>query len=148
PDTPPFTLDDVLSFTLLVPLLTLLVVVGLGALALMLAVSGLYGTIFYSVNERQKEIGIRVALGAQPRHLLTLFLRQTAIISGAGVSLGLLLGVAATTVFRSQFYGIYAIELRVLIPVALAMTLISTVTAYAVALPRIKMSPMEAVRHV
>jgi predicted permease len=148
PDTPPFTLDDVLSFTLLVPLLTLLVVVGLGTLALMLAVLGLYGTIFYSVNERQKEIGIRVALGAQPRHLLTLFLRQTAIISGAGVSVGLLLGVAATTVFRSQFYGIHAIELRVLIPVALAMMLISTVTAYTVALPRIKMSPMEAVRHV
>jgi ABC-type antimicrobial peptide transport system permease subunit len=100
PDAPPFTLGDVMDFTLLVPRLTLGVIVGLGALALMLAILGLYGTIFYSVNDRRKEIGIRIALGAQPLHLLTLFLRQTAIISGVGVSVGLLLGIAATTVFR------------------------------------------------
>jgi len=146
-DTPPFTSDDVMRFTLLVPLLTLRVVSGLGALALMLAIFGLYGAIFYSVNERKKEIGIRVALGAQPFRLVKLFLWQTAIISAVGVSIGLLLGIAATILCRSQFYEIHAVELHVLIPVALAMTLISTAIAFLAAWPWIKVNPLEAIRH-
>ncbi|PYT79109.1 MAG: hypothetical protein DMG40_17395 [Acidobacteria bacterium] len=146
-DTPPFTSDDVMRFTLLVPLLTLRVVSGLGALALMLAIFGLYGAIFYSVNERKKEIGIRVALGAQPFRLVKLFLRQSGIISAVGVSIGLLLGIAATILCRSQFYEIHAVELHVLIPVALAMTLISTAIAFLAAWPWIKVSPLEAIRH-
>jgi predicted permease len=93
-DGPPFTLNDIMYFSLLIPILTLRVVSVLGALALMLAILGLYGAIFYSVNERKREIGIRVALGAQPFHLVRLFLRQTAIISGVGASVGLLLGVS------------------------------------------------------
>src|SRR5277367_5657189 len=144
----PVTLDEWMRFTLFVPILTLEVVSGLGALALLLAAVGLYGTIFHSVSERKKEIGIRVALGALPSHLLRLFLRQTAIISGLGVLIGLLLGIAATIVFNSQFYDIHPVELRVLIPVALLMVLISMAIAYAAARPWINASPMDAVRHV
>jgi predicted permease len=146
-DTPPFTSDDVLHFTVMVPLLTLRVVSSLGALALMLAIFGLYGAIFYSVNERKKEIGIRVALGAQPFSLIKLFLRQTAMISGVGVSVGLFLGIAATILLRSQFYEIRAVELHVLVPVGCAMAVISTAIAYVAARPWIKVNPLEAIRH-
>lgn len=146
-DTPPFTSDDVLHFTVMIPLLTLRVVSGLGALALMLAIFGLYGAIFYSVNERKKEIGIRVALGAQPFSLIKLFLRQTAMISGVGVSVGLFLGIAATILLRSQFYEIRAVELHVLVPVGFAMAVISTAIAYVAARPWIKVNPLEAIRH-
>ena len=145
---PPVALDEWMKFTLYVPILTLDVVSGLGALALLLAAVGLYGTIFHSVSERKKEIGIRVALGAQPSDLLKLFLGRTAIISGGGVLLGIALGIVATTVFDSQFYGIRRVEPWVLVPVALAMVLISTAIAYAAARPWINSSPMEAVRHV
>jgi predicted permease len=143
----PVTLDEWMRFTLFVPILTLEVVSGLGALALLLAAVGLYSAIFHSVSERKKEIGIRVALGALPSHLLHLFLRQTAIISGLGVLIGLLLGIASTIVFESQFYGIRPVELQVLIPVALLMVLISVVIAYAAARPWINGSPMDSVRH-
>jgi predicted permease len=146
-DTPPFTSDDVLHFTVMVPLLTLRVVSSLGALALMLAIFGLYGAIFYSVNERKKEIGIRVALGAQPFSLIKLFLRQTAMISGVGVSVGLFLGIAATILLRSQFYEIRAVELHVLVPVGFAMAVVSTAIAYVAARPWIKVNPLEAIRH-
>jgi predicted permease len=146
-DTPPFTSDDVLHFTVMVPLLTLRVVSSLGALALMLAIFGLYGAIFYSVNERKKEIGIRVALGAQPFSLIKLFLRPTAMISGVGVSVGLFLGIAATILLRSQFYEIRAVELHVLVPVGFAMAVISTAIAYVAARPWIKVNPLEAIRH-
>jgi predicted permease len=144
---PPVTLDEWMRLTLFVPILTLEVVSGLGALALLLAAVGLYGTIFHSVSERKKEIGIRVALGALPSHLLHLFLRQTAIISGLGVLVGLLLGIAATIIFNAQFYGIRPVELQVLIPVALLMVLISMSIAYAAARPWINANPMDAVRH-
>ena len=146
-DMPAVTLDEWMKFTLFVPILTLQVVSGLGALALLLAAMGLYGTVFHSVSERKKEIGIRMALGALPSHLLRLFLRQTAIIAGFGVLIGLLLGIAATIIFSSQFYGIRPVELQVLIPVALLIVLVSIAIAYAAARPWINASPMDAVRH-
>jgi predicted permease len=146
-DMPPFTSDDVMRFALMIPLLTLGTVIGLGAVALMLAIVGLYGSVFYSVNERKREIGIRVALGAQPIDLVRMCLWQAAVISGAGVVAGLLLGVGATILFRSQFYGIGAIELQVLVPVTIAMELISMAIAYAAARPWIHLNPMDAVRH-
>jgi len=113
----------------------------------MLAIFGLYGAIFYSVNERKKEIGIRVALGAQPFSLIKLFLRQTAMIPGVGVSVGLFLGIAATILLRSQFYEIRVVELRVLVPVGFAMAGISTAIAYFATRPWIKVNPLEAIRH-
>ena len=146
-DVPPFTLDDVMHFTLLIPLLTLSVVVALGVLALLLAILGLYGAVFYSVNERRREIGIRVALGAEPAHLIQMFLRQTAVIAGAGVAAGLILGIAATSVFKSQFFRISTVELHVLLPVAAAMMLLALAICYAAARPWIRMSPLDAVRH-
>ncbi len=146
-DTAPFTSDDVMHFTLLVPLVTLRVVSSLGVLAIMLAILGLYGAIFYSVNERKKEIGIRVALGAQPFRLIKLFLRQTSIISSVGVTVGLFLGIGATILFKSQFYEIRPVELHVLVPVALGMVLISTAIAYLATRPWINVNPLEAIRH-
>jgi putative ABC transport system permease protein len=146
-DVPPFTLDDALHLNLLFPFLTLFVVVALGALALMLAILGLYGSIFYSVNERKKEIGIRVALGATPSRLIVMFLRRTAIISGVGISVGLALSIAATIVFKSQFYEVHALELHVLIPVALIMLLVAMAIAYVAVRPWINVDPIEAVRH-
>jgi putative ABC transport system permease protein len=146
-DVPPFTLDDVMHFTLLIPLLTLSVVVAAGMLALLLAILGLYGAIFYSVNERRREIGIRVALGASPAHLIEMFLRQTAMVAGVGVSVGLILGIVATSVFQSQFFQISTVELHVLIPVAAAMMLLALGICYAAGRPWIRVSPLDAVRH-
>jgi len=146
-DVPPFTLDEVMHFTLLIPQLTLSVVTALGVLALLLAILGLYGAIFYSVNERRKEIGIRVALGAEPSHLIEMFLRQTAIMAGAGVSVGLILGIAATSIFKSQLFRISTLELHVLIPVAVAMMTVALAICYAAARPWILMSPLDAVHH-
>ena len=110
-----------MNLTLLVPLLMLGCVSGISVLGMLLATIGLYGAISYSMSERRRELGIRVALGARPAQLMQLVFRETLIVAGAGVVVGLALGVAASMIFRSQFYGIQRLECYVLAPVAMGM---------------------------
>ncbi len=117
------------------------------ALGLLLAMIGLLGAVSYSVGERKKELGIRVALGARPGQLLGMVLRQTAAVAGAGIAIGVLLGVAATEALQSQLYRVGAVEWTVLLPVGAAMMALSLAMAYVSARPWLKVDPMEAVRH-
>jgi predicted permease len=143
----PVTLENWMTLTLLRQRVAAGCVAILSVLGLLLAVIGLFGAISYSVSERKKELGIRVALGALPWQLLKMVLRQTMFVAGAGVAIGILLGVGATILFRSQLYGISAVEWTVLLPVGGAMLLLSLLVAYFSARPWITADPMEAVRH-
>jgi len=141
------TFDSWTSFSLLEERLTAYAVTGLSALGILLAVVGLFGAISYSVSERKKELGIRVALGARPAQLLEMVLRQTLLVTGAGTAIGIVLGVTATMLLHSLFYGVSAVEWTVLVPVTLAMLAISALVAYICARSWITIDPMEAVRH-
>jgi predicted permease len=143
----PATLDGWMGLTLFAQRAVATGVAVLSGLALLLAFGGLFGAISYSVSRRRKELGIRVALGARRRQLLQMVLRQTAAVAGAGIGVGLLTGIAATVIFRSQLYGVSAIEWIVLAPVGIAMLLGSLAIAYLSARPWIAVDPMEAVRH-
>jgi predicted permease len=143
----PVTFADTQNLSLLSERLLAGSVAGLSALGLLLALVGLFGAISYSVSERKKELGIRVALGARPWQLLKMIFRQTLLVAGAGTAVGVALGVGATILLRSQFFGIGTVELSVLIPVALSMLAVSLLVAYVSARPWIKVDPMEAVRH-
>ncbi len=143
----PVTFDTWTNFTLFEDRIIAASVAGLSALGMLLAVVGLFGAISYSVSERKKELGIRVALGARPGQLLEMVLRQTLFITGTGTGIGILLGVGATVLLRSQFYGVSAVEWTVLIPVAAAMLATSALVAYLCARSWIRIDPMEAVRH-
>ena len=100
----PITLENWMTLTLLRQRVAAGCVTGLSALALLLAIIGLSGAISYSVSQRRKELGIRVALGALPSQLLNMVLRQTMSMAGAGVGIGTLLGVGVTAALRSQLY--------------------------------------------
>ena len=143
----PITFADTKDFSLLFERLIAGCVAVLSAIGLLLAIAGLFGAISYSVSERKKELGIRIALGAQPWQLLKMIFRQTLFVAGTGVAAGIILGVVATILLRSQFFGIGAVELSVLLPVAAAMLAVSLAVAYVSARPWIKVDPMEAVRH-
>jgi hypothetical protein len=143
----PVTLNEWIDFDLLTKRITAAFATVLSGLGLLLATLGLFGSISYSVSERKKEFGIRVALGARRRGLLAMVLRQTFFVAGTGVALGIALGVGATILLRAQFYGITPIEWTVLIPVSVGMETVSLVVAYLSARPWITMDPMEAVRH-
>ena len=142
------TLDDWLDFALFVPRVTLFCIVGFGGLAFVLATVGLYGAVFYSVSEQKKELGIRAALGASPRHLWTMILQQTSVVTATGVSLGILGGVLASTLVRSLLYGIRPVEWTVFLAVAVTMASMTALTTYSAARPWVRTDPMESVRHV
>src|SRR5260370_25700941 len=143
----PATMESWMNLTLFYPFLILDCVVGLSVLGMLLATIGLYGAISYSVSERRRELGIRIALGARPAQLMQLVFRQTLMVAGMAVLAGLALGVAAGTIFRSQFYGIDRLEWFVLAPVGLAMIAISLAIACAAGWRWTRMNPMDAVRY-
>lgn len=141
------TFEDWMDFTLFVPRITLICITGFGALAFLLAAVGLYGAVFYSVSERKKELGIRVALGAGPRDLWGMILRQTSFVTATGVVLGILGGIVSSILVRSLLFGIHPVEWVVFLGVTLLMGAMTVLTAYSAARPWIHRDPLESVRH-
>lgn len=141
------TIDDWLNFSLLVPQITLFCIAVFGGLAFALAAIGLYGAVFYSVSERKKELGIRVALGAGPRDLWSMILLQTSFVTATGVGLGIVAGAIAGALVRSLLFGIRPVEWFIFVTVALTMALMTLLTAYSAARPWIHADPLESVRH-
>jgi predicted permease len=143
----PVTYGEWVDFSLLGERIAAGVLAVISGLGLLLAMLGLFCTISYSVSQRKREFGIRVALGAERRQLLHMILQQTSVITGAGVIIGVVFGIAATLLLRAQFYGISTVEWTVLVPVSIAMLGLSLFVAYCSARPWISIDPMEAVRH-
>ncbi len=88
-----------------------LVMLGIAAsLALLLGLVGLYGVIAYSASQRRREIGIRIALGAQRNAVTGMFVRQGLLMAGGGVACGLVVAVAATRLLRSLLFHVSPID--------------------------------------
>jgi putative ABC transport system permease protein len=140
------TLTDTLDLEMTFPRLVLDGIGGLAGIALLLTTIGLYGTVLHTVRQRRREIGIRVALGAQPRNLIVLVLRRVIWLGvagsalGAGISLGLLPAVAAA------FYGVRPVESGVLIVVIGVCVSICLGVAYLAARPWTRVSAIEILR--
>jgi predicted permease len=145
----PFTtLEDWTNFAFYPARLAVACVSGFGLLAVVLTAVGLYGAVFYSVSGRTREFGVRVALGAAPRDLLTMILRQAAAVSAAGIVLGLGVGIGGTALVASWLYGIRLVEWTVLAGVGLAMMTMTLLMAYSAARPWLRVDPLRAVHHI
>jgi len=100
------TLDDVVLDAAAQPRLRTLLTAGLAGLTLALAAVGLYGVISRSVTQRTNEIGIRMALGATPRNIIVLVLREGMTLAAAGVALGTAISYAGARTIATLLYGI------------------------------------------
>ncbi len=120
---------------------------GFAALALLLAVVGLYGVIAYSVTQRTREIGIRMALGAQRRSVYGLVLKEAGWLTCFGIALGLASSVIAATLMRKLLFGTQAWDVPTLAAVAVVLTISAMLASYVPARRATKVDPMVALRY-
>ncbi|MGH9394942.1 MAG: ADOP family duplicated permease [Terriglobales bacterium] len=118
----------------------------LAALALALAAIGLYGLMGYAVVQRQREIGVRMALGARPSSVLTLFLRQTAGLVALGAALGLPLAWFASRVFSSLLFGVAPGDPATLAAAAGFLLLVALAAAWRPARRASRLDPLTTLR--
>jgi predicted permease len=140
------TLTDTLDLEMTFPRLMLEGITGLAVIAVLLTTIGLYGTVLHTVRQRRREIGIRIALGAQPRSLLILVLRRVVLlgVSGALVGAGLSLGLLSA--LTEAFYGVKPVESLLLASVVGACVSICVGVAYIAARPWTRVSAIEILR--
>jgi putative ABC transport system permease protein len=118
----------------------------LGGVAVFLAAIGLYGVIAQSVAERRQEIGVRMALGATPGHVLRLFLRHGLIVVAVGIGCGIVAAVAAARALESLVFGVTATDPATLGAVAALLTVVTLVASYMPARSATRVDPLEGLR--
>lgn len=116
-------------------------------LALVLAAVGLYGVMSYLVNQRTREIGIRMALGAQQSSVLRLIMRHGAKLTLIGMSLGTIAALALTRSISSLLYGIGPADPLTFASVAILLALLVLVAYYVPARRATKVDPIRALRY-
>ena len=118
----------------------------LGAIALLLAMSGLFGAVYHSVSTRSQEMGVRVALGATPRELFRMVLGQIARLTGAGAVAGIGIAMATLPLVSALFFNITSSDTTVNAVVLALEFALATATAYVAARPWVRASPVELLR--
>ena len=112
----------------------------------MLAAIGVYGVVSYGVSQRRSELGIRIAVGAEPEDILRLVLIDGARLSLAGVGLGLVAAFLLSRVIASQLYGVSATDPVTYAGVGVILTLVALTAAYLPARRTSKMDPVLALQ--
>jgi ABC-type antimicrobial peptide transport system permease subunit len=119
----------------------------LGALGLLLAVVGVYGVVSYAASQRKHEIGIRMALGARPRSVLVLVMRQAVVLVGAGVGIGVLAALIVSRILVSLLVGVPSYDPLTFTSVSVLMLAVALVACYIPARRAARVDPMVALRY-
>jgi putative ABC transport system permease protein len=141
------TMSDVLSDEIAEPRFQTRLLGAFGALALLLAVVGIYGVTSYSLAQRTREMGIRVALGAGRRDILRLVLGQGMTVAVAGIAAGSALAFALTRYLGSLLFEIKPNDPLTFIAVAVALVAAALLAAYLPARRASRLDPVTAMRH-
>jgi putative ABC transport system permease protein len=140
------TMQELLSLQLSQPRFAMILLATFAGLALILTLVGLYGLMMYSVSRRTREIGVRLALGAQRHMVLQMVLRDAAVLLLTGTGIGIAVTLASASVLKMLLYGTGARNPLVLSLVCFSMGLIGLLAAYIPAFRAATIQPVEALR--
>jgi putative ABC transport system permease protein len=141
------TMDDIIEKSTAQRRLALVLFVAFASAALLLAVAGIYGVLAGNVAERTREIGLRAALGATPREIVGLIVRQGGALAGLGIVIGLTAAAALTKYLATFLFGIEQRDPVTFLSVAIVLTLVTLVACCIPAWRAVRIDPSEALRY-
>ncbi len=141
------TMEQVVAEATAEPRFYALLIGTFAAVALILAAVGIYGVMSYSVSRRTQEIGIRMALGAQPGDVIKIVVKQGALLAAFGVGTGLIGALAVTRLMTRLLYGIRPSDPLTFVVVALLLSTVAGFASYIPARRATKVDPMVALRY-
>ena len=139
-------LKEVIYASVAEPRFRTMLLTGFAVTALLLAAVGVYGLISYSVAQRTREIGIRVALGARPRQVITPIVREGMTLASIGVALGLAGSFAATRLVASFLFGVDATDPLTFVAVATLLLGVALLASYIPSRRALRVDPLTALR--
>jgi putative ABC transport system permease protein len=142
-----FTIEQILSQALWAPRMGGLLLALFGALALVLSAVGVYGVLSYSVNQQTREIGLRMAMGAQRGDVMRLILGQGLRLTVVGLGLGLLVALGLMRVLVSLLFDVRAYDPLTYTAVTLLLTFVALLACYIPARRAMRVDPMVALRY-
>jgi putative ABC transport system permease protein len=140
------TMDQVIADSQSSPRFNLIVIAIFAVVALALAGVGIYGVISYAVTQRTREIGIRMALGAQPAGLQSMFVRQGLVLAAVGAAIGLAAAVGLTRLMSSILFKTTALDPITYAGVSVLLILAAALASYVPARRATEVDPLEALR--
>jgi putative ABC transport system permease protein len=140
------TMDTLRSEAVSTRRFILLIVGAFGLLALGLAAIGVYGVMSLIVSERTREVGVRLALGAQPSELLTMIVGQAAKLAAIGVAIGVAAALTLAPLLDSQLYGVESLDPMTFVAVPAGLLLIAALAALVPARKAMRIDPLAALR--
>lgn len=141
------TMDERIAATLETRRFAVVLLGVFGVLALLLAAIGLYGVLAFTVSQRTRDIGIRVALGAQSRDVLVMVIRQGMLLVVIGTALGVMGGYALTRLIQSLLFGISATDPATFLLAPLVLGVVGFIACYVPARRATKVDPLVALRY-
>jgi len=146
PITEAMPLSDITAIGLIPQRIAASVAGSLGTLGLLLAAIGIYGVTAYAVSRRTREIGIRIALGADQRTVLRLMLRQGLVLAGIGIAIGTLIAAAGSKLLESLLFGVRGLDPVTFGGACVLFAAVTLVATYIPARRAVSVDPMIALR--
>jgi hypothetical protein len=140
------SMEDLLAENTAAPRFRTLLLALFAAIAVCLAMAGVYGVVAYTVGQRSSEIGLRMALGARSSDVLRLILRQGMVLTGIGLTVGLIAAIAATRLVASMLFEVKASDPATYIGVAALLGVVSLAASYIPARRAARVDPASALR--
>jgi putative ABC transport system permease protein len=140
------TMDDIKSTSMADQRFQMTLLTGLAGIGLVLAFAGIYGLIAYTVAQRTRELGIRIALGASRGRILRAVLREGTVLATAGVVIGIACGIVFTRTLQNYVYGVSTLDPVTFASVGVLLIAVATVASFVPAIRAVRLNPTTALR--